>query len=64
MIRVPLKVIAEHPQRSQPIFVEINQDRLPPDASQVLKLLTRETASIEYWFEIAVSDSHPSNNNS
>jgi len=29
MIRVPLKVIPDHPQRCSPIFVEINQDRLP-----------------------------------
>ena len=54
MISVPLRVISSHPKRSQPIFVEIHQDRLPTDSRQIIMLLTRETASIEYWLEIAV----------
>lgn len=55
MIRVPLRVVPSHPKRSSPIFVELNQESLPADANQIVMLLTRETASIEYWLEIAVS---------
>lgn len=55
MIRVPLKIVPGHPQRSQPVFVEIRQESLPSDAQLVIKLLTRESASIEFWLEIAVS---------
>jgi hypothetical protein len=54
MIRVPLRVIQNDPLRSQPVFVEITSDRLPLDPNLVIKLLSRESASIEYWLEIAV----------
>lgn len=47
MIRVPCQKSGD--------FVEVKQDALPSDISQVTRLLVNEKAPIEYWLEIAVS---------
>lgn len=52
MLRVPLL------NQEESKFVEVQQEQLPSDVSQMINFLTREKASIEYWLEISVSQMH------
>ena len=55
MIRVPLAQQTMAQQSEETKFVEVREDKLPADVSQMITFLSRERAGIEYWLEIAVS---------
>ena len=55
MIRVPLAPATLVSQGEESKFVEVREDTLPADVSQMINFLSRERATIEYWLEIAVS---------
>lgn len=55
MIRVPL--LNQGTEENKTKYVEVKEDQLPTNVSQIVNFLDKEQASIEYWLEIAVSRS-------